>query len=101
MASPVVFNKSAVMLSAGQGHKKMDVGTAAFTTTGTNVAVPTDLTVVEAVFLSPVQSHGDYLFGPTGLGTAPVLSGTNGTITISRATGTTSGLKFSYIFIGN
>lgn len=69
-------------------------GIYSFTTTGTTVEVPTHLSEVLAAFITPTEAFV--------VGTLPFcdLTITDGAVTITRDAGTTSGLTFSYIFIG-
>lgn len=68
------------------------IGTAAFTTTGTTVAVKTKFKNIKAVFIA-------WNGAAAGDG-APSYAISGGTVTVSRAAGTTSGLGFSIIVYG-
>jgi hypothetical protein len=77
------------------GDRLVEYGTDAFVTSGTTKEVTTLLSVCECALLtiddvSPVANDL--------LGTDRVI--TTGAITVARPAGTTSGLSFSYMFLG-
>jgi hypothetical protein len=86
--------------SGNQGGLNIEYGEASFTTTGTSASIPTRLHTVLGVIAMPSSQpgSGEFLFWDQASGGA--YKPTAGTITVKRETGTTSGLKFTYIAFG-
>lgn len=90
-------------INQGRGGYQELIGAAAFTTTGTTVTVPIPFDRVYAYSLSPIGSPatGEVLsISTTANSDGTINRDTDGTITVKRAAGTTSGLAFSYIIKG-
>lgn len=94
------------ILPEGLAGKKVVFGDAAFTTSGTTVEVPAytaeglDLTSIDAILVFPKVTHANSDL-PFADGVITVNSGEgNNTTTVSRAAGTTSGLSFWFIIVG-
>jgi hypothetical protein len=95
-----ILNEGHVQM--GQNGRKHQWGAAAFTTTGTTVAIPTNMRQVEAVLILPAaQPASDEKIWYAGAAAGPELVDGTGTITISRAAAAvTSGLVFYFLIIG-
>ena len=80
---------------------RMYYGYGAFTTSGTTVEVAVPFKKIFAFFITyigtPATTDGEPSVNETEADDVIVNSGT---VTVTRAAGTTSGLKFSFLFIG-
>lgn len=78
------------------GDLLIDVGTGAFVTTGATVEIDTALTEIMQAFLTPDNSVtydvDDILSTDKAI--------TSGAVTVARGATGTSGLEFSYMFVG-
>lgn len=98
-SSPI--NQSHVQSFGNIGGFKIEYGQATFTTTATSETIKTNLTRIFAVLLTPGANigSGDTPQWQQGVSTGSYVP-TDGTFTVVRQTGTTSGFPFSYLAIG-
>lgn len=95
------------IIPAGLAGKKVVFGDGAFTTTGTTVDVPCytaqgeDIATINAIIAVPKATHDEAQEALFCDGVVTETEGVgNNTTTVSRTAGTTSGLGFWYLIIG-
>lgn len=84
------------------GNKYMEIIQSAFTTTGTTVSVSTSLSRVDAFYIGVLGTPdtGEDMSIDATANSDGTISPTSGAFTVTRKTGTTSGLKFILTLIG-
>ena len=86
-------------LKPGETHKGLmvQVGNAAFTTTLTTKTISTKMLSIVAALLTEGKAYAntDLMYADLATGVA------SGVFSVKRGAGTTSGLTFSYLFVGH